>query len=385
MYPGTLRHKSLLPLTGILSCILGFLSTLAGQTVVTSSAFGKMPDGSSVEVYTLKSSQVEARIMTHGATLISLKAPDRSGKWDDLVLGFDTLEAYLANNNSKGAAFFGPIVGRYANRIAHATFSIDGKAYSLTRNNGDNSIHGGPHGFHNQLWKAQPLVAGVELTYLSKDGEEGYPGNLAVKVRYTLADGSLKIEYSATTDKPTVINLTNHSYFNLRGQGNGNILDHQLRLDASRFTPVDANLIPTGELRAVAGTPLDFRKSTSIGERINSGYEQMRLGNGYDHNFVLDSKAGDLAEAARVDEPSSGRELTVFTTEPGVQFYTANFLDGSIEGKSGIKYQRRTAFCLETQHFPDSPNQPAFPSTKLVPGQEFHSVTVFRLSTRARP
>ena len=365
-----------------LSCILIFLISLSGQTVVTSSSFGKMPDGTPIEVYTLKSNQLEARVMTYGATLISLKTPDRSGNWRDLVLGFDTLDGYVANNNSKGPAFFGPIVGRYANRIAHATFSIDGKTYSLTKNNGDNSIHGGPHGFHNQVWKAQPLGSGVELTHLSKDGEEGYPGNLAVKVRYTLADGSLKIEYSAITTKPTVVNLTNHSYFNLRGQGNGDVLNHELTLNASRFTVVDSTLIPTGELRSVAGTPLDFLKSTKIGERINSDYEQMRLGNGYDHNFVLDGKPGELTQAAQVYEPNTGRELTVLTTEPGVQFYTANFLDGSIQGKDGIKYQRRSAFCLETQHFPDSPNHPIFPSTELRLGKEFHSTTIFRLSTR---
>jgi aldose 1-epimerase len=372
----------LLRLAGALCCVLASLTSAPGQTVVTTSDFGKMPDGEKVAVYTLKSPKVEARIMTYGATLISLKTADSAGKWADVVLGFDDLAGYVANNNSKGPAFFGPIVGRYANRIAHARFSLDGKTYSLTRNNGDNSIHGGPHGFHNQLWKAERIDSGVELSYLSKDGEEGYPGNLAVKVRYTLSDGSLKIEYSATTDKPTVLNLTNHSYFNLRGQGNGDVLAHELTLNASRFTVVDSTLIPTGELRSVAGTPLDFRESTRIGERINSDYEQMRLGNGYDHNFVVDGKADELNEAARVYEPSSGRELTVLTTQPGVQFYSANFLDGSIAGKSGVKYQRRTAFCLETQHYPDSPNHPAFPSTELVPGQEFHSITVFRFSAR---
>lgn len=368
----------------VLSCMLGALTSLSGQTVVTSSDFGKLPDGASVQVYTLKSAKVEARIMTYGATLISLKSPDNSGQWADLVLGFDDLAGYVANNHSKGPAFFGPIVGRYANRVAHAQFSLDGKTYSLTRNNGDNSIHGGPNGFHNRLWKARPISSGVELTYLSKDGEEGYPGNLTVKVTYTLENDSLKIDYSATTDKATVLNLTNHSYFNLRGQGSGEVLGHELTLNASRFTPVDSTLIPIGELRSVAGTPLDFRKSTRIGERINSDYEQMRLGNGYDHNFVLDGKAEELTEAARVYEPTSGRELTVLTTQPGVQLYTANFLDGSIEGKGGTKYQRRTAFCLETQHFPDSPNHPAFPSTTLMPGKEFHSITVFRLSARPR-
>ena len=365
-----------------LSFILIFFATLSGQTVVTSSPFGKMPDGTPIEVYTLRSNRVEAQVMTYGATLITLKTPDHSAKWADVVLGFDDLGGYVANNNSKGPAFFGPIVGRYANRIAHATFAIDGKTYSLAKNNGDNSIHGGPHGFHNQVWKAQPLGTGVELTYLSKDGEEGYPGNLAVKVRYTLEDESLKIEYSAITNMPTVVNLTNHSYFNLRGQGSGDVLNHEATINASRFTPVDSTLIPTGELRSVAGTPLDFRKSTRIGERIDSEYEQMRLGNGYDHNFVLDGKPGELTETARVYEPSTGRELTVLTTEPGVQFYTANFLDGSIAGKNATKYQRRTAFCLETQHFPDTPNHPAFPSTELRPGKEFRSTTIFRFSTR---
>lgn len=379
-----LKRRRLGRFAAILSCMLAALTSLSGQTVVTSSEFGKLPDGASVQVYTLKTAKVEARIMTYGATLISLRSPDNSGKWADLVLGFDDLAGYVANNNSKGPAFFGPIVGRYANRIAHASFALDGKTYTLTRNNGDNSIHGGPHGFHNQIWKARPLGSGVELTYLSKDGEEGYPGNLAVKVSYTLEGDSLKIDYSATTDKPTVLNVTNHSYFNLRGQAVGDVLGHELTLNASRFTVVDSTLIPTGELRSVAGTPLDFRKSTRIGERIDSDYEQMRLGNGYDHNFVLDGKSGELTEAARVYEPTSGRELTVLTTQPGVQLYTANFLDGSIEGKGGIKYQRRTAFCLETQHFPDSPNHPAFPGTTLMPGKEFHSITVFRLSARPR-
>jgi len=367
---------------GFFILLFSFPTISCAETMVTKQPFGNLPDGTSIDVYTLRSQLVEARVMTYGATLISMKTPDRKGVWDDIVLGFDTLGDYVANNNGKGAAFFGPIVGRYANRIADARFAIDGHNYSLTRNNGKNTIHGGPHGFHNQVWSAKPVTQGVELAYRSQDGEEGYPGNLAVTVRYTLENGSLTIDYSATTDKPTVVNLTNHSYFNLRGQGKGDVLSTRLTLNASRFTPVDSNLIPTGELRAVAGTPLDFQKPMLIGARIDSDYEQMILGHGYDHNFVLDSAGGDLTQAAEAYEPSTGRVLRVSTTEPGVQLYTANFLDGSIAGKGGLKYTKRSAFCLEPQHFPDSPNHPSFPSTQLRPGQRYHTITVFMLGER---
>lgn len=353
------------------------------KTKVTTEPFGKMSDGTSVDVYTLADGPVQVRITNYGGIVVSLKVPDKKGTVDDVVLGFDNLDGYVTNNNQeKGGAFLGALIGRYGNRIANATFTLDGKKYSLPQNNGPNSLHGGPHGFNNVVWKGKPISNGVELTYLSKDGEAGYPGNLSVTVRYTLNKGDLKIEYSATTDKKTVLNLTNHSYFNLAGQGHGNILNHQLELDASHFTPVDANLIPTGELKSVEGTPFDFRKATPIGERIDGNDEQLQLGHGYDHNWVLDSTGGRLAEAAEAYEPASGRVLRVLTDQPGIQFYSGNFLDGSIKGKGGVAYEHRTGFCLETQHFPDSPNRANFPSTELKPGQKFHSVTVFSFSTR---
>jgi aldose 1-epimerase len=351
------------------------------KTKVTSETFGKLPDGTAVEIYTLNDGKVEARITTYGGILVSLKAPDRKGNAADVVLGFDTVDGYFANNNNKGTAFFGALIGRYANRIAHATFKLEGKTYEVPKNDGDNSLHGGTHGFNNVVWKGKAIPNGVELTYLSKDSEAGYPGNLTAVVRYTLADGSLRMEYSATTDKPTVLNLTNHSYFNLAGPGNGDILGHQLTLHAPRFTPVDATLIPTGELKSVAGTPFDFRKSTAIGARIDADDEQIHRGRGYDHNWVLASR-GKLAEAAELYEPKSGRVLRVLTDQPGIQFYSGNFLDGSVKGKGGVAFQHRTGLCLETQHFPDSPNHPSFPSTELKPGQKFHSVTVFSFSAR---
>jgi aldose 1-epimerase len=339
-----------------------------------------MPDGTPVEIYTLSDGAYEARIATYGGIVVSLKAPDRNGKTTDVVLGFDDVDGYVANFNGSSDAFFGAIIGRYANRIAHGSFALDGAKYSLPLNNGANSLHGGPHGFNNVVWKAKPVADGVEFSYLSKDGEAGYPGNLSAVVRYTLIKGELKIDYSATTDKNTVVNLTNHSYFNLAGQGD--ILNHQLTLHASRFTPVDAGLIPTGELKSVASTPFDFRKAVAVGVRINADDEQLHLGHGYDHNWVLDNDGGKLAEAAEVYDPSSGRVLKVLTDQPGIQFYSGNFLDGSIKGKGGKPEQFRSALCLETQHFPDSPNHPDFPTTELKPGERYHTVTVYSLSVR---
>jgi aldose 1-epimerase len=352
-----------------------------GKTDATSRPFGKMPDGTSVEIYTLKDASLEAQIMTYGGILVSLKVPDRSGRPADIVLGFDDLTGYVGNSNNKGTAFFGALIGRYANRIAHAAFTLDGQKYDVPKNDGDNSLHGGPHGFNNVVWKAREIKNGVELTYVSKDGEAGYPGTLTAVVTYTLVDRSLRIDYSATTDKDTVLNLTNHSYFNLTGQPKG-ILGHQLTLPASRFTPVDATLIPTGELKSVASTPFDFRKATAIGAGIDGADEQLQRGHGYDHNWVLDNANGKLAEAAELYEPDSGRVLRVLTDQPGIQFYSGNFLDGTIKGKGGMAYQHRTGLCLETQHFPDSPNHPSFPSTELKPGKKFHSVTVFNFSSR---
>ncbi|MFY9905107.1 MAG: aldose epimerase family protein [Terriglobales bacterium] len=361
--------------------LLGAVSMSAeAKTKVTSQPFGKMPDGTPVEIYTLTDGAYEARIATYGGVVVSLKVPDRSGKMTDVVLGFDDLNGYVANFNGPADAFFDAIIGRYANRIAHGSFTLDGHKYSLPLNNGANTLHGGPHGFNNVVWKAKAIADGLELTYISPDGEEGFPGNLRVTVRYTLNGGDLRIEYSATTDKDTVVNLTNHCYFNLAGRGD--ILKHELKLNASRFTPVDGELIPTGELKRVESTPFDFRKATAVGARINDGDEQLHLGHGYDHNWVLDSGGGKLVEAAEVYDPSSGRVLKVMTDQPGIQFYSGNFLDGSIKGKGGKPYEQHAALCLETQHFPDSPNHPDFPTTELKPGQRYHTVTIYRFSVR---
>jgi aldose 1-epimerase len=348
---------------------------LQGQ--VTKQPFGKTPDGTSVDVYTLKDGALEARIITYGGIVISLKVPDKSGKSADVVLGYDSLDGYLAKS-----PYFGAIIGRYGNRIAGGKFTLDGKTYSIPPNDGPNALHGGPRGFDKVVWKAKQIPHGIELSHVSPDGDQGFPGTLSAVVRYTLDGKDLKIEYSATTDKKTVLNLTNHSYFNLAGQGNGDILKHEVKLNAGRFTPVNDVLIPTGELATVQGTPFDFRKSTAVGARINDDNEQLRRGKGYDHNWVLDSGGGKLAEAAEVYEPTTGRVMQVWTDQPGVQFYTGNFLDGTITGKDGKVYEQRSALCLETQHFPDSPNHPNFPSTELKPGQKYHTVTIYRFSSR---
>jgi len=343
-------------------------------------SFGKTEDGQQTDLYILTNKNgMEAAVTNYGGTVVTLKVPDRNGKIDDVVLGYDKLEDYEA-----GKAYFGATVGRYANRIAHAKFTLDGVTYTLPKNDGDNHLHGV---FNKRVWNAKDVSGStgqaLELTYVSKDGEDGFPGNLSVKVVYTLTDqNELKIDYSATTDKDTVLNLTNHCYFNLAGQGNGDILQQQLMIRADRFTPVDATLIPTGELRSVKGSPFDFTTSTVIGARINQDDEQLKLGKGYDHNWVLNnSTAGSLYIAAQAYDPHSGRLLEVSTTEPGLQLYTGNFLDG-IRGKAGKIYNRRYAFCLETQHFPDSPTHPQFPSTVLKPGQQFHSTTVYKFSTK---
>ena len=352
-------------------------TVVEAKTNVTKQTFGKMPDGTAVDIFTLSDGKVEARIMSFGAIIVSLKTPNRNGKLDDIVLGYDTLAEYVANSHN----FYGAVIGRYANRIAHGAFTLDGKQYSLPKNNGDNTLHGGPDGFYNVLWTPTQISNGVEFTYLSKDGEEGFPGNLTAKVKYTLEGGALRVEYSATTDKPTVVNLTQHSYFNLSGEGKGDILGDMLTLHASRFTPIDGSLIPTGEVKSVEGTPFDFRKATRIGERIEAGDEQLKRGGGYDHNWVVDGKAGEMREAAELFDPSSGRVMTVSTTEPAIQFYSGNFLSGS-KGKGGVPYPRRSALCLETQHYPDSPNHADFPSTVLRPGKTYDTVTVFKFSAR---
>ena len=346
--------------------------------------FGKMPDGTAVDIYTLRNaSGVEARITNYGGIVVSLKVPDRNGKFDDVVLGYDTLDGYLKNNSP----YMGALIGRYANRIAKGTFKLNGTAYHLAVNNGANHLHGGIKGFDKVVWTAKPLRvangAALKLTYLSKDAEENYPGNLTATVIYTLTNANeLRIDYSATTDKRTIVNLTSHSYFNLAGQGMGDILKHQLFMNASRFTPTDAGAIPTGELKSVSGTPFDFLKATEIGARIGQDEQQLKFGNGYDHNFVLNKQGKRLTLGARVYEPTTGRVMQVWTTEPGMQFYSGNFLDGSITGKDGRVYQRQYGFCLEAQHYPDSPNEPKFPSVVLNAGPRYTQTTIYKFSAK---
>lgn len=355
------------------------MMTVSMESQVSKQSFGKTPDGTAVDLYTLKSGPLEARIITYGAIVQALKVPDKNGKSEDIVLGFDTLDGYTGGPKPN-PAYFGAIIGRYGNRIANGQFTLDGKTYHIPQNDGSNALHGGTKGFDKYVWKAKEIPHGIELTHVSPDGDMGFPGTLTTVVRYTLVGKDLKIEYSAVTDKDTVLNLTNHSYFNLAGQGNGDILKEQLKLNASRYTPVDDKLIPTGELASVEGTPFDFRKPTAVGARIGDDNDQLKKGIGYDHNYVLDNP-GISSEAAEVYEPTSGRVLQVLTDQPGVQFYTGNHLDG-IKGKGGNSYGARSALCLETQHFPDSPNHPKFPSTELKAGQKFRSVTIFRFSTR---
>ena len=345
-------------------------------------SFGTLPEGQEIELYDLKSPAIEASFMTYGASVVGLRTPDKSGEWDDIVLGFPDLAGYFDNHRSNSPVYFGSAIGRYGNRIAGAKFSLDGRQYTLKKNNGENSLHGGPGGFHNVVWSAKPEANSLAFHYLSKDGEEGFPGNLAVTVLYTVANSDLRIDYLATTDKPTVLSLTNHSYFNLSGAGRGSILPHHLKLFASEFTVVDEALIPTGEIRGVEGTPFDFRKSTEIGSRFGQTDEQLRFCHGYDHNFVLPTRAGEITQAAELYDPKTGRVMEVWTSEPAIQFYSGNFLNDTIKGKGGAIFGRQTGLCLETQHYPDSPNQPAFPSTILRPGDEFKSTTIFRFSTR---
>lgn len=349
--------------------------------------FGKTADGRPVEVYTLTNSRgLRLRAMTYGGIVLSLEVPDRNGVLADVVLGYDTLAAY-----EKDSPYFGALVGRYGNRIAGGKFSLDGKDYLLALNNAPGGImcglHGGLCGFDKVVWAGEGIVQGgaqgLRLRYTSKDGEEGYPGALSATVTYLLSDSNeWRISYELRADKATPVNVTQHSYFNLRGEGTGNILGHELKIVAAKYTPVDAGLIPTGELAPVAGTPFDFTTATPIGARVDDPDQQLGFGGGYDHNWVLDGPAGQLALAASVREPISGRTMDVFTTEPGIQFYCGNFLDGTLTGKRGEKYRFRDGFCLETQHFPDSPNQKTFPSTILRPGEVKESVTVFRFGIR---
>ena len=356
---------------------------MATTASVTRAPFGVTPGGDSVDLFTLTNPHgMEVRVMTYGGIIVSIKVPDRTGAFDDVVLGYDSLGGYL-----RSSPYFGAIVGRYGNRIAHGTFTIDGESYHLDKNNGPNALHGGVKGFDKVVWRAESIkhdsTVGVLLTHTSPDGDQGYPGTVQARVSYALTpDNKLIVSYHATTDKATPINLTQHSYFNLAGAGKGDILGHVMMINADRYTPVDSTLIPTGELAPVAGTPFDFRTPTAIGARIGQADQQLKNGGGYDHNFVLNRNGDTLSLAARVLEPTTGRVLTVTTTQPGVQFYTGNFLDGTITGKGGHVYQRRYGFCLETQHFPDSPNHPTFPTTILRPGQEYQSQTVFRFSAQ---
>lgn len=355
-----------------------WLSATDAGAAVSAELFGRA-GGENVEIYTLTNAHgIEARIMTYGATIVSLKTPDRDGHLKNIVLGFDKLDAYLA-----GVPYYGATVGRYANRIAHGKFTLGGKVYQLPLNNGPNSLHGGDKGFDKRIWKAQPTRAGSELqlTYVSAAGEEGYPGELTARAIYRLGDDdTLSIEYQATATAPTPVNLANHAYFNLTGDVSRDILGHRLRINADRFTPVDATLIPTGEERAVAGTPFDFRTATPIGSRIGEDNEQLKLGKGYDHNWVLNQDGQKLTLAAVLTEPMSGRVLEVHTTQPGLQFYSGNFMDGKPSGQGSV-YAHRTGLCLETQHFPDSPNHPAFPNTILRPGETYSEKTVLHFRT----
>jgi len=393
---------------GLLSCgngsnppaAAGIDSTTAkvAAAVPDSTAFRDTADGKSTALYLLKNkNNATAAITNYGARVVAMLVPDKNGVSTDVILGYDSIGKYLHQPES----FFGAIVGRYGNRIAKGKFKLNGKEYTLATNNGANHLHGGLKGFGARVWNGKQINdQSVELTYLSKDGEEGYPGNLSVKVTYTLTDSNeLKIDYEATTDKATVLNLTNHSYFNLNGQGSGTINNHLLQINADNYTPVDSTLIPTGKIESVAGTPFDFRQPTAIGSRINADNQQIKFGGGYDHNFVLKaapansatpanaasaggSSTAGLTPAATVLGDQSGIFLEVFTKEPGIQFYGGNFLKGASPLKSGKKDDYRGAFCLETQHYPDSPNEPSFPSTELVPGKTYKTTTVYKFSVK---
>ena len=378
-------------LVSIVGCCMTGLSCQPGEPTATGptkggeamklsiekAAYGKMPDGKQVDIYTLTNAKgMKVKLTNYGGITVSVEVPDRGGKLADVTLGYDTLDGWLTNTS-----YFGATVGRYANRIAKGKFTLEGKTHTLATNNGENALHGGLKGFDKVLWDAKSVrtdsSVGVEFTYLSKDGEEGYPGNLKVKAIYCLTDDNeFKVEFSATTDKPTVVNLAHHTYWNLAGAAAGDILGHELMLAADKYTPVDAGLIPTGELKDVKGTPMDFTKATAIGARI------AQVEGGYDHNFVLRNQGGKVALAAKVVEPKSGRVMEISTDQPGVQFYSGNFLDGTVKGKGGIAYKKHYGFCLETQHYPDSPNKKDFPSVVLRPGETYKHVMIHKFSTQ---
>ena len=353
-----------------------------GGSMINKEAFGKLADGREAYLYTLKNSNgMTLKLTNYGATVVSISAPDRDGKFSDVTLGYDSVSGYV-----NGTVYFGGVVGRYANRIANGRFELDGKTYQVTTNEGKNTLHGGKIGFNKVLWTAEPIEGeepAVKFTYVSKDGEEGFPGTVTVTATYTLTkDNAVRLDYTGTTDKTTILNVCNHSYFNLSGDPAKTILDEDLMLNASEITPVDKTLIPTGKLDSVSGTPFDFRKMTEIGARINEDNPQLKICGGYDMNWVLNDYTGKVRKAAELYDSSSGRVMDVLTDQPGIQFYTGNFLNGSEVGKNGVKYQFRTGLALETQHFPDSPNEPKFPSTTLRPGQEYKTTTIYKFSVR---
>jgi len=367
---------------GAAACLAFLAGCSTPSSGLTKTHYGTTPDGKAVDMYTLRNLKgAEARIITYGGIVVSLKVPDKNGALGDVVLGCTSLEDY-----EKATTYFGALIGRFGNRIGKAQFTLDGKTYHLAANNGPNTLHGGVKGFDKVVWTAQmkedsALGPQLILTYTSKDGEEGFPGTLQVTAVYTLTENNeLRVDFTANTDKDTVVNLTQHSYFNLSGKGD--ILGHIVTIPAANITPVDAGLIPLGNLQPVAGTPFDFRSPTAIGARINADDAQLKLGPGYDHNWVFDKKTGDLTMQARVSDPNSGRVLEVLSTEPALQFYTGNFLDGSIKGKGGWVYQKHAAFTMEPQHYPDSPNQPQFPSTELKPGETYKNTIIYRFSTQ---
>jgi aldose 1-epimerase len=375
-----MKKQILMALTVASATILaGCATSKTGQ--ITATPFGTDSSGAPVKLFTLRNaSGATATICNYGGLVTSLKVPDKRGQFGDVVLGYDNVADYI-----KSSPYFGALVGRYGNRIALGQFTLDGKQYTLATNNVPNSLHGGVKGFDKVMWSAKCYQSAdgpsLELTYLSHDGEEGYPGNLSVTAVYTLTDdNSLKLVYTATTDKATVLNLTHHSYFNLAGKGD--ILNHSVMIPADKFTPVDSTLIPTGELKPVAGTPFDFRTPTTIGARIGQDDDQLKFGKGYDHNWVINKPTGEMGLMARVTEPTSGRVLEVYSAEPGLQFYSGNFLDGTLTGKGGWVYQFRNAFCMEPQHFPDSPNQPSFPSVVLRPGETYHNTIIYKFSVQ---
>lgn len=362
------------------ACVLAVCASAETRNKVEKTSFGKV-DGKNISLYTLKNSHgMEVSITNYGATIVSIKVPDNKGQIADVSLGYDNIDGYVADKS-----YFGVTAGRYANRIAKGRFTLDGKTHQIPLNDGPNALHGGKIGFNKRIWEEKdvPTENAVEMSYRSPDGEEGFPGNLKVIVTFTLTESNeLRLDYLATTDKDTVLNLTNHTYFNLHGEGNGDILGTEMTIHASQMTPVDSTLIPVGELRQVKGTPFDFLTEHTIGERINQSDDQLKLGRGYDHNFVIDRQKPGMVLAVKAYDQRSGRVLEVLTDQPGVQFYTGNFLDGTVHGKDGKKYEYRTGFCLETQHFPDSPNHPKFPTTELKPGEKFTSTTIYRFSAK---